>query len=102
MLNYINYGDGISATRIHKTSGINVDETSEKIYRSKFNNEMTSIELMTSMKQNEYKKFINSNSYMHFISHPKMISKHNMYCFQNFIQSVQKKYTIETDFKKML
>ncbi len=98
-LNYISYGDGKSAKRVNDE--MNIDETSEKIYRSKQNYEMTSIELMTTVKLSTYHKFLNYNDFLHFISHPKMISRHNIYCFEKFIAHAKQKYEIETDYTKM-
>jgi hypothetical protein len=65
-------------------------------------NEMVSFELLTSLKLPLYKAFLNRKGFMHFISHPKMLSKHNFKCVDQFLKTALKKYSIETDFKKML
>ncbi len=96
-LNYVNYGDGISAQRAHDFEEI---ESSENINYGE-NLEMTSIELMTYLKLNNYKDFLRNNNFMHFISHPKMISKHHVYCFEKYLKFILKEYKVETDFKRM-
>lgn len=65
-------------------------------------NEMVSIELMTLIKLPSYFNFLANNNYMHFISHPKMISVHNMNCFEKFISAASDKYELITDFRKMI
>lgn len=60
--------------------------------------EMISIELLTKVKLKHYRKFINNNRYMHFISHPKMLSMHNIQSFDDFLRSAASKYTLITDF----
>ncbi len=65
-------------------------------------NERVAIELLTLVKLNAYNKFIEENNYMHFISHPKMITAHNMSVFNKFLEKASKNYTIESDFHKML
>jgi hypothetical protein len=97
-MGYRNYGDGRSAKRVDQAI---IDETSENAYQTKRKIEMTSIELMTIVKKRNYKRLIEHNSYIHFISHPKMISKHNLFCFNKFIEDVRANYEIETDFRKM-
>lgn len=64
--------------------------------------EMASIELMTIVKLPFYIKFLKNNGYMHIASHPKLIGKHNLYIFGKFLDSIYKKYQIETDFYKMI
>lgn len=64
--------------------------------------EMVSIELLTSVKLPSYLKFLEGNRYMQFISHPKMLSEHNINTFVRFMNKAFATYTIETDFRKML
>lgn len=61
--------------------------------------EMVSIELLTVAKLKIYLKYIEKNNYMHFISHPKMLSDHNIKMFDKFLSSVSKKYQIESDYR---
>jgi hypothetical protein len=63
--------------------------------------ERVSIELLTIMKLNNYLQFIESNRYMHFISHPKMITRHSLKVFDKFLITVFDKYSVETDFHMM-
>ncbi|MBL0340392.1 MAG: hypothetical protein IPP71_05360 [Bacteroidetes bacterium] len=64
--------------------------------------ERISVELLTSVKLNIYRSFWEKNEYMHFISHPKMITGHNLTVFNKFLNSAFEKYSVETDFYKML
>jgi hypothetical protein len=64
--------------------------------------EMISIELLTTMKLSAYLDFLKKHRYMQFISHPKMLSQHNIITFEKFINTVFKKYEVETDFLKMI
>ncbi len=64
--------------------------------------ERISIELLTSVKLPVYTDYMKSSDYMHFISHPKMITRHNLKVFDKFLKMVFDKYTIETDFHKMI
>ncbi len=62
------------------------------------NSEMISIELLTKVKLHAYKIFLRNNSYMHFISHPKMLSSHNIKTFASFLRFACGKYNLITDF----
>jgi len=64
--------------------------------------ERISIELLTSVKLGKYLRFLESSDYMHFISHPKMITNHNLSIFDKFLEKVFEKYSIETDFHLMI
>lgn len=97
-LGYDNFGDGMSTRKLDQLAP---DETSENAYFTKKEIEMTSIELMTSVKQKTYRTFIQNNSMIHFISHPKMISTHNINCFNRFLKDVLLNFKVETDYKKM-
>ena len=85
-----NFGDGYS-----------IEEASKKV--SQVNRmEMASIELMNKVNQQCFMSSLKKNSHLHFISHPKMFSVHNMECFDSFIQRAVKKYEISTDFKNYI
>ncbi|OQB62917.1 MAG: hypothetical protein BWX95_01201 [Bacteroidetes bacterium ADurb.Bin141] len=64
--------------------------------------ERVAIELMSQIKMPVYKKFIQEQDYMHFISHPKMLTQHNIRMFDNFLSYAGSRYEIETDFRKMV
>jgi hypothetical protein len=70
---------------------------------TKYDNEleMVSIELLTLTKLKKYLEFINVNDYMQFISHPKMISPHNILMLDVFLSSISNKYRINYDWKKI-
>lgn len=64
--------------------------------------ERIAIELMSAVKQGEYKKYLDANEYMHFISHPKMLTRHNIRMFDKFLKFASDKYNLESDFRKMV
>jgi hypothetical protein len=66
------------------------------------NTQRISIELMHPCNLGDYKKFLKENDYMHFISHPKMINRMNMKCFDRFLKYGNSKYELESDFRKMI
>ena len=68
---------------------------------SNSNWERVAVELLTIVKLPLYLSFMEKHDYMHFISHPKMISNHNLSVFDKFLGKVFNKYTIETDFHLM-
>ncbi len=63
--------------------------------------EMVSIELFTINKLKTYRKYLEQNNYMQFISHPKMISKHNLDVLSLFLKKINTKYEIESDWRKI-
>lgn len=65
------------------------------------NREMISLELLTTIKMPYYKAFLKNNDYMHFISHPKMLSEHNLKCFNDFLKYGCTKFHLQTDFLKI-
>jgi hypothetical protein len=62
------------------------------------NREMISFELLTSVKLRSYKKFLETNTYMHFISHPKMLSMHNISMAGQFLKFASARFELCTDF----
>lgn len=63
--------------------------------------ELISIEVMSVYKQSFYKQFLKNNDFMHFISHPKMMSKHNLTMFRKFVKFATKNYQINSDWTKI-
>jgi hypothetical protein len=63
--------------------------------------ERIAVELLTKAKLSAYLNFFDTNNYMQFISHPKMLTQHNHKMFDRFLKNVFDKFEIETDFKKM-
>lgn len=66
------------------------------------NFERVAIELLSPVKFFLYKKFLAENSYMHFISHPKMIARYHHKWFEKFLEHAFITYEVETDFKKFI
>ena len=89
-LGYRNYGDGES---------VSVNTNSSRIKKNHSNNkEMLSFELLNLSKLNTYKRFIKKNNYIHFISHPKMLSLHNFYCMDRLLNWINKNHSVTTNF----
>jgi len=63
--------------------------------------EMVSIELLTSLKLGTYKNYIDQENYMHFISHPKMLSRHNLSMFRKFLRYAKGKHILVSNFREM-
>ena len=66
------------------------------------NRERMAIELMNAVKLPLYKKYLANNKFLHFISHPKMLSAHHFKIFERFLNHLTSNYEVETDFKQML
>ncbi len=64
--------------------------------------ERVAIELLTRVKLKIYLRFLDEHAYMHFISHPKMITCHNLTMFNRFMKKANELYRLETDFLKMI
>ena len=83
------WGDGIGAP----TAALKVNL---------FNREMISIELLNAAKLNEYKSYLEREEYMHWISHPKMFTKHGLKMLDRFLKFADDNYDVNFDFKKMI
>lgn len=66
------------------------------------NSEFVSMELLSVVKLQSYIKYFRERDYMHFVSHPKMLSQHNLSTFQHFLEMIHHDFSIETDFMKMV
>ena len=64
--------------------------------------ERVAVELLTQVKLRKYLHFIKLNDYMHFISHPKMITDHNLAVLDKFLKKAFNKYQIVTNFQMMI
>ncbi len=84
-----NYGDGYS------TFSASAAEIKPR------GNEMASIENLSIANLNDYNKAIKNNSYLQFISHPKMVTLLNLVCFDQLLKELTSKYKITTDFKQL-
>lgn len=56
--------------------------------------EMISIDILNIAKLNTYKKFIKNNHYMHFISHPKMLTRHGLKTLDYFLKFAHSNFEI--------
>jgi len=65
------------------------------------NMEMISLDLLNSAKLPAYKKFIQKNEYMHWISHPKMLTRHGLKTFEKFLKYSNNHFTLNFDFKQI-
>lgn len=85
-----NYGDGKGVAFANNIRPTKYDT----------NMEMVSIELLTFSKLKQYCSFINSNDYIQFISHPKMLSPHNILVLKRLLSIMTDMYSIESDWRK--
>ncbi|MDH7463603.1 hypothetical protein QEG73_20050 [Chitinophagaceae bacterium 26-R-25] len=86
------YGDGIGV------KSLNVETSSQHDAHGNFEL-MASIEEFNIVTYFEYKKAAKNTDYMHFLSHPKMITPLQMHLFDRFLRTLKSK-NIETDFRK--
>lgn len=94
-----NLGDGLS---VKKTEDQVMKDIDEGLTNDSLGNlEMVSIELLKLTKLRAYKKLIYYNSYTHFISHPKMLSSHNLKSFDKLLTHIRKRYRVQTDYEFM-
>lgn len=84
------FGDGIGSSDAGSINNVKDNNT-----------EMVSLELLTPVRLFLYKTFLRKNEYMHFISHPKMLTTANLKCFENFLSFAKLNYQFETDYKNM-
>ena len=61
-----------------------------------------SMETLNLVKMPTYLQYIKQNDSLQFVSHPKMLSNHNIKITRQFLQKVTKKYKIETDFNAFI
>ena len=53
------------------------------------------------MKLYIYRKHLIQTKFLHLVSHPKMLGRHNLFIFDQFLKSVYKNHDIETDYMKI-
>jgi hypothetical protein len=96
-LNTIPFGDGLSVG-----SKINSNKDKKKL-TDYFKFELAiSIEMLNPALLPSYKRIIAKNEFIHFLSHPKLLSKGSLKELDKLLVNSQKKYIIEYDFKKMV
>lgn len=81
-------------------SGV-VAEKKEYAENKKTDLEMVSVELLNTVKLLLYKRYLQQNKLMHFISHPKMLSTHNLKSLRNFLQYATTHFDIKSDFRNL-
>ncbi len=96
-LNYQNFGDGLAVMKPEEKTIM----SDSFVRKSNYNIEMTSLELLTGPKLKLYRDFTDKHSYIHFITHPKMLTRHNLYCFERYLKFLTKRYALQTDYKNM-
>lgn len=87
------FGDGI---------GVVPDKTGSAVNVRVHNKEMVSIENFSLFKFYSYFKVLKKDGYVHFISHPKMLSKHNLFCIGVYLKLIRLFKGVETDYRKMI
>ena len=61
-------------------------------------NQMVSIELLATYNLKKHKNYFKHNSFMQFVSHPKMILQHHLNVFDKFLKHTTLNYKIETNY----
>lgn len=64
--------------------------------------EMASIELLDMASYPYYKNYLMGNNYIQFISHPKMLSKHNLAQLERFLEMATSRFSMNYDFKRLI
>lgn len=96
-LNYKALGDGLSVS-----SDINESGEKKKLL-DYFNITMSiSVELMNRVLFSEFLNVVSRNKFVHFLSHPKLISLNSLEVFDDFLCKCQDNFDLEFDFKKMI
>lgn len=92
------FGDGKSVS-----NEINRSNTNHSV-KIKERLEMTlplSVELLNPIVRIQCNKMINQQDYIHFLSHPKLISKQSILSFDSFLKTVSLKFDVNYDFKRI-
>lgn len=92
------FGDGVSVDKAEESI---ITDASFNLSLKKNIKEMISVDYLNHIKVQEYKNYLKSNNYIHFISHPKMLSEHSLVKFSQFLDHITKKYNVETNYKNM-
>ncbi len=61
-----------------------------------------SMETFNRVKMPSYLRYLKQNPYMQFVSHPKMLSEHNIKSLSRFLGMVTKKHELEFDFQSFI
>ena len=74
----------------------------QSLSKKTIKSEMISIELLNIINLRDYKRHLNENNFIHFVSHPKMLSLHNLKVFRKYLRYATNKYNINFDFKLLI
>ena len=77
-----------------------VSEQGTSIRNTRF--QPISMETFNRIKVPVYLNYLKNNTYMQFVSHPKMLSNHNVKTVARFLEMVTKKYGLEFDFQSFI
>jgi len=91
-------GTGQAASRINDTKP--VSDRGFDMTNNEF--QYIAVEQLSFIKIKAYKAYLKNHDYMHMVSHPKMVTRHNLNTFRKFLRHIAKDYSLETDFKKMV
>lgn len=90
------YTDGQSVSVEFNSS--DEDSSSNSYFES---DNILSIELMNPVLLGWFKNIVKKNDYVHILSHPKLLTPISIEQFDSLMKSINRKYSIEYDFKKM-
>lgn len=62
--------------------------------------EVASLETLSYFKLGAYKRYLSDHSLLHFVSHPKILSNHNLYAFRKFLKHATTHYQIVSDYRE--
>jgi hypothetical protein len=86
------WGDGKGALHV-------ISNNNKKIGISGIVRETAAVELMNLWKNKIYMNYLTQHHFLHFLSHPKLISPLNLVALDKFMNIANKKYKVITDFK---
>ncbi len=94
------YGKGQGQQSIEDTSQTPSNHGGSSIHNTQ--HQPVSIETMSMVKIILYSRYLDSHTYMQFVSHPKMLSLHSMRTLSRFLMKAKRKYQVEFDFKSFI
>ncbi|MEP7262892.1 MAG: hypothetical protein ABI772_00265 [Bacteroidota bacterium] len=94
------YGKGQGQRSQENPSLKPADSTGSSIHNPQ--HQPVSIETMSMVKFGVYRRYLSSHSYMQFVSHPKMLSLHNMRTLNRFLTFAKWKYQLDYNFKSFI
>ena len=64
--------------------------------------EMVSVELLTALRVKAYQNFVDGHTFTQFISHPKMISPHNLSMLDTLLRRLALRYELRSDWRTLV